>query len=112
MCDAGDLVSTWDEYRRLLDLGVCYGLDLSHLNIVARRERRRDPGLVRALLTSPQCIEVHVSDSDGRRDVHWMLTEPPWWWTVLRTAHRVGMTAVVFSEGNQLRDPGRRSPLH
>ena len=61
---------------------------------------------MRALLTSPRRLKVHVSDNDGRRDVHWMLTDPPWWWVVLTTAHRIGMTAVVFSEGNQLRDPG------
>ena len=40
------LVSSWPEYRAVLDSGVPYALDLSHLNILAHRTGQRDDTLV------------------------------------------------------------------
>lgn len=97
------LVSTWGEYRTVMDSGVPYALDLSHLNIVARRYGRED-ALVADLLACGRCIEVHISDNDGDHDSHRVCTTPPWWFPLL--VH-LNPDAVVFSEGNH----GRHPPL-
>lgn len=94
------LVSTWAEYRALLDSGVPYALDLSHLNILAHRTGQRDETLVAEMLASPSCLEVHISDNDGRADTHRVLLHEPWWWPLLR---HIQPGAVVFSEGNHCR---------
>lgn len=106
------LVSTWDEYRTVMDSGVPYALDLSHLNIVAHRYGRED-GLVADLLACERCIEVHVSDNDGHHDSHGVCTAPPWWFSLLA---RLNLEAVVFSEGNHKRpqpsQPGAMNDRH
>lgn len=94
------LLSTWGEYRALLDSGVPYALDLSHLKILAHRSARREDALVAEMLASPACIEVHLSDNDGRADTHHLLRSEPWWWPLLACIHP---DAVVFSEGNHRR---------
>jgi sugar phosphate isomerase/epimerase len=94
------LVSTWDEYRRLFESGVPYALDLSHLNIVAVQSGVMDLGLVSDMLACERCIEVHVSDNDGTGDHHQLCSEPTWWEPLLAG---LNPSAVVFSEGNQLR---------
>ena len=101
------LLGTWDELERLLDSGVPFALDLSHLAIVARQERRCDTALTDALLLSPQCIELHVSANDGLRDEHRPLDDRlPWWWSSFRKASQQRPELVVFSEGNQVRGLG------
>ncbi len=101
------LLSTWQEYRRLLnndsdsgpDSGLHFAIDLSHLHILHCREPA-DPGLVRALLASPRCLEIHISDNDGRADQHRPLPDPPdqrWWWPLLMEAVRWSR-AEVFDE--------------
>ena len=97
------LVDTWAEYRWLMDAGVRFAVDLSHLNIVARHERTVDQGLVADLLACPRCLEVHVSGNDGRRDAHRVPTDAPWWYPLLESAVQARPGLVVFSEGNQLR---------
>ena len=97
------LLSSWDEYRWLLESDIRYALDLSHLNILARRSRWTDYGLTGALLAHPRCIEIHVSDNDGHCDHHALLTRAPWWWGCLEEAAKLNPGAVIFSEGNQLR---------
>lgn len=93
------LMDCWSDYERVLCAGVPLAVDLSHLQIVARREGPCDD-LVRALLSSPTTLEVHLSANDGRRDSHDVLRSEPWWWH-LRDA--IQPRATVFSEGNQLR---------
>lgn len=93
------LLDSWEEYRWLLDSGLRYALDLSHLNILARRTRRIEMALVEELLASERCIEVHLSDNDGVRDSHRSLkTLDQWWWRLLDKCHP---GAVLFSEGLQ-----------
>lgn len=94
------LLSSWAEYRSLLDSGLPYALDLSHLNILAHRSGHRDDALVADMLASPACLEVHVSDNDGRADAHRVLQREPWWWPLVRF---IQPGAVVFSEGNHAR---------
>lgn len=100
------LLSRWSEHERLLESGVHYAIDLSHLLIVARRERDERPDLVEALVSSPRCIEVHVSDNEARLDSHRPLTpgKPVWW---MRHMQSIVPTATLFYEGI-LVDPRRR----
>ncbi|HNU11880.1 MAG TPA: hypothetical protein PKJ45_11050 [Rubrivivax sp.] len=94
------LLSTWSEYQSLLESGLPFALDLSHLNILAFRTGQRNETLVAEMLCSPACLEVHISDNDGRGDSHQVLRRKPWWWPLLS---RIGPAAVVFSEGNHRR---------
>lgn len=93
------LLSTWPEYAALLESGLPFALDLSHLNIVATRTRKREDGLVKEMLNSENCLEIHVSDNDGTGDQHQVCTpdHTPWWVEIFQQA-REGLT--VFSEGN------------
>lgn len=102
------LVSTWQEYRWLLDNHIPYALDLSHLAIVAKKSRQMDEALVLDLMTSELCLEIHVSDNDGRSDSHQVLQDKPWWWKSLENARTINDSPVMFSEGNQLKGV----PLH
>jgi hypothetical protein len=99
------LVSSWDEYRQLLDSDVCFALDLSHINILAHRSGRRDDGLVAEMLASDRCTEVHLSRNNGERDSHSVCDQPEWWTPLLKHIHP---GAVVFSEGNHR----RRAAVH
>jgi hypothetical protein len=79
------LLSTWAEYRQLLESGAHYALDLSHLHIVATASGYVEWNLLRELLASPQCIEVHLSGNDGSADQHHALDVDavPWWWSLM-----------------------------
>lgn len=92
------LLANWQEYEEMLEDGVDFAIDLSHLNIVAKRERCRKDDLVRDMLRSPSCIEVHVSDNDKRSDSHQPLdaVNHPWWLPMLSD---VNPEAIVFYEG-------------
>jgi len=94
------LISSWPEYRCLLESDVHYALDLSHLHIVACQTGCIEWGLVKELLASPRCLEVHVSHNDGSGDQHWLLDResPPWWWAILSRGYS---DAEMFVEGKQ-----------
>lgn len=66
--------------------------------------------LVRSMLASPRCLEVHLSANDGRADQHQVLEslDGVWWAPLLQHIHQ---DCVVFSEGNRLRDSSAASPL-
>ena len=92
------LLSTWAEYQKMLYSGIDYALDLSHLNIVGKREKFIDIEFTKELLQSPQCMEIHISDNNGRADSHKPLTigNEPWWWDVLVKSEA---KAPIFYEG-------------
>ncbi len=94
------LLSSWNEYERLLASDLPMAIDLSHLNIVAKHSKCNGGGLVGDLLASPMCLEVHLSDNDGSGDQHQTLTDKPWWFELLP---RINPSAVVFTEGNHLK---------
>ena len=76
------LMSTWQEYIDVMNSGLCYAIDLSHLHIVANREGQR-PDWVYQLITHSNCKEVHVSHNNGRSDAHRPISERIWddlWW--------------------------------
>ena len=91
------LVSSWAEYGQLLEANVFFAIDLSHLNILATASGDRSMALVQELVSSPRCLEVHVSDNDGRSDQHKDCDRPVWWDSVVPFIHE---NCVVFSEGN------------
>lgn len=93
-------LATWSEYAALLQSDLHYALDLSHLHIVATKMGRVELGLTRELLANPRCLEVHLSDNDGRGDWHALCGRDVWWMQALDAVHA---DAVVFSEGNQRR---------
>lgn len=97
-------LSSWDEYAWLLESGLNYALDLSHLHIVATRERKVPAGLVHELLASDRCIEIHLSGNDGHSDSHVRMADCPtfWWHKFLSSANP---DAVQFYEGNEVRGP-------
>lgn len=101
----GHWIASWAEYGALLDSGLSYALDLSHLNIVATQSGHVDWGLVQEMLAAPQCVEIHVSDNDGSGDQHQVCDEAPWWTQRLEQCNPL---AVVFTEGNH-RIRGKRT---
>lgn len=105
------LLSSWREHEQLLNSGVDYALDLSHLQIVAHRSRERQDDLVRAMLSSPNCIEVHLSYNDGRADAHLPLDprKTPWWLDMLDDIHA---DASIFYEGVLHMPPRGAKPIH
>jgi hypothetical protein len=94
------LVSSWAEYRQVFESGRPYALDLSHLNILVKATGCCEAGLVREMLDCERCIEVHVSDNDGRGDSHQVCEREPWWFGLL---DYINERAVVFTEGNHRR---------
>jgi hypothetical protein len=94
------LMSTWGEYRWVMESGTPYALDLSHLNIVSRDGRDVDEGLLRDLITNPGCMEIHVSDNDGHADRHWIVSprREPFWAPVLADLAARHRLAPIFSE--------------
>ncbi len=93
------LVDSWSEYRQLFDSGVDYAIDLSHMNIVATHAGHWETTLLQEMLACERCIEVHLSDNDGRGDWHQTCDRAPAWQPFLSSIHP---DAVVFTEGNRL----------
>lgn len=94
------LLSYWPEYQALLESGLPFALDLSHLNIVARQSLERNLTLTKELLASENCLEVHVSHNNGTGDWHQVCEQGrrPWWYNALIES---GTQAVIFTEGNR-----------
>lgn len=90
-----NLLSTWEEHVELLNSGVRFALDLSHLNIVAHNSGSIETALVKELISSEHCIEVHVSGNDGTSDQHREVLGNEWW---LEMLNHVGPNALIFSE--------------
>jgi hypothetical protein len=103
------LLATWEEHEMLLESGVDFAIDLSHLNIVAKRQKTQRLDLVKDLLSSPHCIECHLSDNDARADIHQPLkaASPPWWLPMLAHVHP---ETVIFYEGILI-DPRKKREM-
>lgn len=94
------LLQDYKEYQALLDSGMKYALDLSHLNIVRTHYGAND-NLVTELLSSENCIEVHLSHNNGISDSHeLMIDKNVWWLDLLKHKHE---NSVIFYEGNLLK---------
>lgn len=90
------LLDSWREYDDLLKSGVSYVIDLSHLNIIVAHEKTIEGDLLAELISSPRCIEIHLSGNDGRRDLHGHLNGDEWWMDFLKLGHS---EATIFFEG-------------
>lgn len=88
------LLQNWEEHRILLDADIGFVVDLSHFNIIARKYGW-DENLVIDMLTSKNCLEVHVSGNQGYTDSHEVFVEEPVWWKYLKETK-----ADIFYEGN------------
>ena len=64
------LISSWKDYRWLLESGLYFAIDLSHINILVRQYKHFDQGLLKALLLSERCLEIHLSHNLGNQDAH------------------------------------------
>ena len=93
------LLSSWDEYARLLEANIPFAIDVSHLNIVAHIEGRRELELTAELLRHANCMEIHVSSNRGRADSHRPIPdiEREWWYPALLQKNR---SAWIFAEEN------------
>lgn len=91
------LFDDWYEYQLLLESGIHYALDLSHVHVVASQSRKIEWKLVQELLNSDKCLEVHISHNDGLRDSHEPISHPIWW---MRLLEKTNKKADIFYEGN------------
>lgn len=88
-------IDRWQDFEHLLHHRIPYALDLSHMKIIAQKQGWQND-LLQALLSSPLCQEVHVSDNNGQSDRHDPVLSAPHWHRFLPFIHS---SAVVFSEG-------------
>lgn len=97
-------MSTYEQYAELLERDCFFALDVSHVNIMKSQDTQNFNWieLVKNLMEHKNCIEIHISDNDGREDVHMRLDKKPWWWDTLQEA-QLPEHCVVFTEGNQRR---------
>jgi hypothetical protein len=112
------LVKNWEEYQWMMESGLLYAIDLSHLNIVKKRLKTVDLGLVYEILLHPNCREVHLSHNYGNHDSHLQLKstffEEAWWKDIWHQAmsdrQKSGIEIPVhFTEGRcATRSPKRR----
>ena len=97
------LVSSWKDYRWLLDSGLYFAIDLSHINILVKQGKHFDKGLLKALLRSERCLEIHLSHNLGNQDAHRPLQKNALfgscWFQVWKECLDEGISAVHFSEG-------------
>lgn len=93
-------IDSWVEYTRLYESGIPYVIDFSHLHILASISGETDMDLIREMLTSERCLEVHLSGNDGTHDQHKELVDEPWWWELMSDIHP---STTIFTEGVQPR---------
>lgn len=107
------LIDKWQEYELLLTKGLHYALDLSHLNIVAKRYDW-DWDLTQELISSPYCKEIHISFNEGLMDNHLVATAQylPMWTHWQRILSSKNSDCFIFSEGNQSLALRKRSISH
>lgn len=107
------LIDKWQEYELFLKHNISYALDLSHLNIVAKRYGW-DWDLTQCLISSPNCKEIHISFNDGLLDSHLVATEQylPMWTHWQRILSSKNSDCFIFSEGNQSLALRKRSISH
>ena len=91
------LMDTWKDYEKVFNSGAFIAIDFSHLQIVAKSEGSWEKDLVLEMVTSKQCLEVHVSDNNGFQDNHFQVRSCPSWMDILSKS-----SAVCFSEGRLL----------
>lgn len=92
-------IETWEDYAELLHRKIPFALDMSHLQIVAQHEKKWDNILLKNLIESSLCKEIHVSQNNGKADQHKSMNSSPIWEKYLLLSHP---DTHIFSEGNLL----------
>lgn len=92
------LVSSSKEYEALLNSGCYFAIDFSHLNI-RRTQSRISDSLIKEMISSDRCLEIHVSGNDGSSDQHTFLKDNPWWMELL---HKKNEKSIIFSESRKI----------
>ena len=97
------LISSWNDYRWLLDSGLFFAIDLSHINILVQQHKHFDKELLKALLTSERCLEIHLSHNLGNQDAHRPLQKKALsnscWYPLWKECIKKGLKTTHFSEG-------------
>lgn len=92
------LINSWSEYEWLLNSKLCMAIDVSHLQIVANAEKVWPTKLISELLSSPNCLEIHVAGNDEVHDNHQKVKGNEKWHSVLEN---IKTNAIIFTEENQ-----------
>lgn len=91
-------------YESLLKTNLFYALDLSHLNIAYEQysstQRETIKQLVIEMLENKNCLEIHISDNDGKHDSHKPISDEKWWLEPLNNS-KINSRCVIFCESNQ-----------
>lgn len=90
------LASDWTEWEMMLNSGLPFVVDVSHAAIIANLGGLRNDNLVQAMLSSKNCMEIHLSGNDGVSDQHRELDGNEWWWPMLPEKNS---ESRVFYEG-------------
>jgi len=78
-----------------------YVIDFSHFNIINSVEKRIDFHLLKEMIESPRCLEIHISDNDGEKDSHHKITKELWWFSMMSNASLTS-SVNIFSEESRL----------
>lgn len=97
------LLSTHEEYEMLLKKEVFFAIDLSHWNILYAKTKEMHADILLELLTSPRCMEIHLSGNNGSGDYHEKIRKPPRWMPIWMEAFQKGVSAIIFSEEDQVK---------
>ena len=96
------LMSSFNDYEKVMNSGASYVIDLSHWQIITKAMGKNEESLLKDLLIHPNCMEIHISDNDGKRDNHGKLSRKPFWFYLLCELQAKSLIkADVFSEGIQ-----------
>ena len=102
------LVRSWEEYGWVMESGLYYAIDLSHINILKRFWGCVEEGLLEDLLLHPNCKEIHLSYNFGNQDSHLQLSSKKYkqvWWreiwlSSMKKRQQQGLTIPThFTEG-------------
>ncbi|MFL9611058.1 hypothetical protein ACKF11_13305 [Methylobacillus sp. Pita2] len=90
-------LSTWREYEALFKGDAYFALDFSHIKILGERNGYFDHNLVKEMLQSGRCLEVHLSENDGQHDQHVGIDrlDNQFW---LEWVPFIGPETIIFSE--------------
>lgn len=91
-------INSWKEHEALLNSGINFVIDFSHLNIIHQTEGP-NISLVEAMLASEHLTEIHLSGNNGSADSHESLKSIPntiWWQGLLNNSNT---QTDIFSEG-------------
>lgn len=103
----GWILSDDQDIRDALELGVRLAVDISHLHIL-RTQGRLSEATLRRLLDADTIDEVHVSDNDGRLDLHRPSTAETPWLPWAQDRGREGVPLVIECYLHRCDDDARR----